>query len=40
LRLERQKGELKEGIADCKTNITQAERELAELNTATKTHGV
>jgi hypothetical protein len=27
---------LKEDIADCKTNITQAGRELAEFNTATK----
>jgi hypothetical protein len=36
LRLEHQKARLKEDITDCNTIITQAERELAELNTATK----
>ena len=33
---ERQKAKLKEDIADCKTKITQAERELAEVNKAIK----
>lgn len=33
---ERQKAKLKEDIAECKTKITQAERELAEVNKAIK----
>jgi len=33
---ERQKAKLKEDIAECKTKITQAERELSEVNKAIK----
>ncbi|CAN6182108.1 unnamed protein product [Urochloa humidicola] len=33
---ERQKAKLKEDIAECKTKVTQAERELAEVNKAIK----